>query len=80
MLTAGVELGAIAQAKADLCDEIHSVKDEFAVSTNLARVGGMDRMRDLLLTGLKDSGIVTQDQADAFNDVQDRLVEAGLMD
>ena len=80
MLAEGVKQSVITQAEANLFDEVHTAMDRLSVSSESQRVGGMDRMRDVLLAELVDAGTITQSQADAFNDVHDRLVGAGLMD
>jgi hypothetical protein len=80
MLSAGVAQAVITQAEADLFEHVHAVMDELAVSSDSSRTGGMDRMRDVLLAELVNVETITQDQADAFDDIHDRLVEAGLMD
>ena len=41
--------------------------------------GTMGQMRDVIFAEIK-TGEITQAQADAFEDIHDRLVEAGLMD
>jgi hypothetical protein len=79
MLSQGVTQGVITQAQADQFEMVHAAMDEVALTTDLDRVGGMDRMRDLLLEELLEHGRITQSEADTFTDVHDRLVEAGLM-
>ena len=40
----------------------------------------MGQMRDVIFAELIKAGEITQAQADAFEDIHDRLVEAGLME
>ena len=80
MLAKGMESAIINQEEADVFEEVHTAMDVQATASESARVGGMDRMRDVLLAELVDLGTITQEQADGFNDIHDRLVEAGLME
>ena len=41
--------------------------------------GGMAQMQETMLTELVQSGEITQAQAEAFNEIHDRLLESGLM-
>jgi hypothetical protein len=70
----------INQEQADLFEEIHAAMDVQAAASESARVGGMDRMRDVLLAELVELGTITQEQATGFNEVHGLLVEAGLME
>jgi hypothetical protein len=80
MLAKGIELGVITQEEADVFDAVHTAMDVQAATSESARVGGMDRMRDVLLAELVELGTITQEQADRFIEVHDLLVEAGLME
>jgi mono/diheme cytochrome c family protein len=80
MLATGVELGVINQIEADLFAEVHSAMDAHTAANASPRVGGMDQMRLALLDELVAQGTITGEQADAFNDIHDRLVEAGVME
>ena len=80
MLAKGLELGVINQEEADQFEEVHAAMDVQAAASESERVGGMDRIRDVLLAELVELGTITQEQSDGFNDVHDRLVEAGLME
>jgi hypothetical protein len=73
-------LGVITQQESELFNEVHTAMDEQAVTGEGSRVGAMDRMRDVLLAELIELDTITQEQADRFNDIHDRLVEAGLME
>jgi mono/diheme cytochrome c family protein len=80
MRARGMELGVITQAEADLFAEVHSAMDAQTAADASPRVGGMDQMRLALLDELVAQGTITQEQADAFNDIHERLVEAGVME
>ena len=80
MLAMGLELGVINQAEADLFAEVHNAMDAQTAADASPRVGGMDQIRLALLDELVAQGTITQEQADAFNDIHERLVEAGVME
>jgi mono/diheme cytochrome c family protein len=80
MLATGVELGVITQAEADLFTEVHNAMDDWVAADASPRVGGMDQMRLALLDEMVAQGTITGEQADAFNDIHERLVEAGVME
>jgi hypothetical protein len=80
MLAMGLELGVITQAEANLFTEVHNATDAQTAADASPRVGGMDQMRLALLDELVAQGTITQEQADAFNDIHERLVEAGVME
>lgn len=89
MLTQAVNQGILTQAEADLFAEIHA-----ELETNMTQgmqrqgqghmgmgrmQGNMDQMQTVLLAQLVDLGIISQAQADQFNDIHTRLLEAELM-
>jgi mono/diheme cytochrome c family protein len=80
MLATGVELGVITQAEADLFTEVHNAMDDWVAADASPRAGGMDQMRLALLDEMVAQGTITGEQADAFNDIHERLVEAGVME
>jgi hypothetical protein len=80
MLEQGVAQGVISEAEAEIFDDVHSAMDDLVTSGGVPRLGGMGQMRDVLLAGLIEAGTITQEQAEAFNQVHDRLEEAGLME
>jgi hypothetical protein len=80
MLALSVEQGVIAQTEADLFDLVHADMDEQVAAGGSPRVGGMDKMRWTLLAELVEQGTITKEQATAFEEIHQRLVEAGLME
>ena len=80
MLTKGEAQGVITAAEAALFEEVHAAMDEAAAADESPRAGGMDQMRETLLKELVTQGTITQEQSDAFDDIHERLVEAGLME
>ncbi len=78
MLDTAVADGLIIQSEADTFAEVHSLMDELMVA-GPPMGGGMGQNQSAMLADLLDAGKITQEQVDAFNDVHDRLIEAGLM-
>ena len=81
MLTQAVDQGVIAQAEAEVFDRVHAAIDEYLVEEGVTGMDTGPRADALtqILTAMVAGKLVTQDQADTFLDVHDRLLEAGLM-
>jgi hypothetical protein len=79
MVDQGVAQGVISRAEGELFLEVHGTMDQLAAESDAPRVGPMIQRRAALLAELVEQGTITQDQADAFEDIHLRLEEAGLM-
>lgn len=81
MLTQAVDQGVITQAEADVFDRVHTAVDEYLVEEGVTGMDTGPRADALpqILTAMVAGKLVTQEQADTFLDVHDRLLEAGLM-
>jgi hypothetical protein len=66
--------------EADLFNQVHSAMDEtMATEGNQATTGNMAQRRMGIVSNLVSQGTISQEDADAFNDIHDRLVQAELM-
>ncbi len=80
MLAKGVEQGVITEAEAAVFATAHEQVDGQMIQMREdGASGGMDEMMDDILAELVASGDMTQEQADTFISVHDRLGDAGLM-
>jgi high-affinity iron transporter len=79
MLALGIEQGVLSQEEADLFTVVHNAMDQIAAAGGVETAGGMDQAREAILAELVEAGEITQKQADAYVDIHDRLVDAGLM-
>jgi len=80
MLAKGVEQGVITAAEAAVFAEAHiKVDGQMAQMREDGASGGMDDMMPDILATLVASGDLSQEQADTFLSVHERLGEAGLM-
>jgi len=80
MLAKGVEQGVITEAEAAVFAEAHiKVDGQMAQMREAGASGGMDEMMPNILATFVASGDLSQEQADTFMSVHDRLGEAGLM-
>ncbi len=80
MLADGVEQGVITEAEAAVFDSAHEKVDgQMTQMRGEGASGGMDEMMGDILDSLVASGELTQEQADTFLSVHDRLGESGLM-
>ena len=80
MLDMGVEQDAISPAEAKILDQVHSALADLVAPGAPQRLSGMGQMRDELLGSLVEAGTISQEEASAFNEIHDRLEEAGLME
>lgn len=81
MLGEGVDEGFLTETESNIFDLVHTAMDKYLAAEG---IGGMDTgpRADALtqiLAEMVEVDLVTQDQAETFIDVHDRLVEAGLM-
>ena len=80
MLAKAMEQGLITEAEAAVFAEAHTRADrQMALMREDGVSGGMDEMMPDILDALVASGELSQEQADTFLSVHDRLGEAGLM-
>lgn len=80
MLDTAVAQGVLSRAEADVFAEVHA-----AIETRRAQgIEGMNAnmtdMQAALLDELVQAETITQEQADQFNDIHSRLLDAGLME
>jgi mono/diheme cytochrome c family protein len=82
MLILAVDQNLISQAEADIFDKIHTAMDEYLVGEGVSGMDTGPRADALpqILAAMTDSSLLTQEQAEVFIDVHDRLIEAGLME
>ncbi|MDT8307598.1 MAG: cytochrome c [Anaerolineae bacterium] len=79
MLETAVVQEIVTQAEADTFMEVHAAIDGLMASGVSRAAGSMDAMQQAMLNQLVNSETITAGQAATFNDVHDRLIEAGLM-
>lgn len=79
MLEAAVEQDIITQAEADTFMEVHTAIDSLMATGVSRAAGNMAAMEQALLNQLVNNGEITAEQAATFNQVHDKLIEAGLM-
>jgi phytoene dehydrogenase-like protein len=79
MLANAVAAEVVSQEEADLFMDVHAAMDTLMTEGMPRAAGGMGAMQQALLNQLVNDGTITTDQATSFNDVHDRLLEAGLM-
>lgn len=81
MLSQAMEEGLISQAEADIFDAVHTAMDEYLSIESVSGMGTGSRADALpgIVEALIETGVTSQDDADIFLDVHDRLIEAGLM-
>lgn len=79
MMSTAVEQSVITQAEADVFMEVHAAIDGL-MGTGMSQVAGSESaMQEAMLNQLVNNGAITVEQAAAFSEVHDKLVEAGLM-
>lgn len=83
MLSAAVAANLITQEEADLFERVHQVLDERygADRGNMQGMGqrGMMTMQRALTDQAVRDGFITQQEADRFTELHDRMIEAGVM-
>jgi len=80
MAAQGVQQGVISQIEADTFLSVHAELDTLMDAGMAGQSGSMDNMQSLMLAQLLEETRITQDEADMFSDVHDRLMSAGLME
>ncbi len=80
MLVAAQNQGIISAEEAELFERIHSQLDESVADARRNFTGSMEEVQAAVLQELVDNGQVTTADADAFNAIHDRLLEAGVME
>jgi mono/diheme cytochrome c family protein len=78
-LADAVDRGVITEVEAQVFDSVHGSLDVYAAEQSGGFTGRMEDVQAQLLAELVASGVLTQEQVDKFNDIHDRLLEAGLM-
>jgi mono/diheme cytochrome c family protein len=81
MLGEAVDQAVITQVEADLFDQVHTAMDEYLSQESVSGMGTGPRADALpqILAAMAAADLISQDQADTFLEVHDRLLEAGLM-
>ena len=81
MMALAVEQGVITQFEADIFDQVHTSMDEFLVGKGPSGMNTGPRADALeqILVAMVDGQLVTQERANTFIDVHNRLIEADLM-
>jgi len=79
MLAQAVEQKLITKAEAEAFDMVHAAMDNHLAQQPGGFTGRMQDAQTEILAELVATGAITQEQADIFSDVHDRLLEAGLM-
>lgn len=83
MLEEALASGVITQAEADLFEAVHQVMDELYLGVGVAMEDmgprGMQTMQRAITAQAVRDGALTQEQADSFTEIHDRLIDAGLM-
>lgn len=83
MLAAAIEDGLITEEEAELFDDLHGKMDSLLAERPMGpgrmRGGMMGAGQDDILAELLAQGAVTEEQIQAFNDIHDKLLMAGLM-
>lgn len=85
MLATALEAGVILQEEADLFERVHAVLSEQYGIGNMAMQGmgmqgrGMQAMQRAVTEQAVRDGALTQEDADRFTAIHDRLIEQGLM-
>jgi hypothetical protein len=75
-----MEQGVITEVEAAVFAQVHIMADrQMAIMREDGASGGMDDMMPDILAALVAAGELSQEQADTFLSVHDRLGEAGLM-
>lgn len=82
MLKLAVDQNVVSQAEADIFDMVHTAMDEYLVTEGVSGMDTGPRADALpqILAAMTESVLLTQEQAEVFMDVHDRLIEAGLME
>lgn len=81
MLKQAVEQGVITEAEADIFDTVHTAAEQYRIEhPEVVNSGGNANEREAaVLAALVAEKTITQQQADAFTDIHDRLGASGLM-
>jgi mono/diheme cytochrome c family protein len=81
MLAQAVNQGIITRAEADTFNTVHTAVEQYRVEHPevLNRSGNATEREAAILTALVKEQIITQEQAEAFTDIHDRLGSSGLM-
>lgn len=79
MMDTAVEQNVITQVEADTFMEVHAAIDGLMARGVSRAAGNMAAMEQAMLNQLVNSGSITDEQATIFNEVHDKLIEAGLM-
>jgi hypothetical protein len=81
MLKQAVEQGVITAAEADTFNTVHTAAEQYRIEhPEVVNSGGNANEREAaILAALVAEKVITQQQADAFTDIHDRLGASGLM-
>lgn len=78
MLAQAIADNVLTAAEADLFAKVHA-ELEASMTSGMQMQGNMGQMQTVLLAQLVDLGTISQEEAEQFNDIHDRLLAAGLM-
>ncbi|MGB3715961.1 MAG: hypothetical protein WA996_16160 [Candidatus Promineifilaceae bacterium] len=79
MLAQALEQELITEEEADLFDDVHAKMDVLIAESGSGQDSVMASGQDDVVTRLIAEGAISEEQAQAFNDIHDRLLNAGLM-
>lgn len=79
MLAQALEQELITEKEADLFDDVHAKMDVLIAESGSGQDSVMASGQDDVVTRLIAEGAISEEQAQAFNDIHDRLLYAGLM-
>lgn len=80
MLDTAVAQGMISQEEAQTFIVVHQAMDTLMAAGSAEPMrGNMNEQLAIMLASLTESGKITQDQSESFQDVHERLIDAGLM-
>lgn len=80
MLATAVAQDILTQSEADVFAEVHAAVETLRAQGIEDMSGNMAEIEAALLDELVQTGTITPEQADAFNDIHNRLLGAGLME
>ena len=79
MLKTAIEQGIISDTEAEIFQVVHTILDNFLATNPDLSVSSMPERQVAALAELVKTGKITQQQANEFQSIHDRLTESGLM-
>ena len=80
MLATAVAQNILTPLEADIFADVHKAIETLRAQDMEGMDGNMADVQAALLAELVDAETITQEQADAFNEIHERLLDAGLME